>query len=203
MNLPNKLTVSRIILSIIIIFIMLFPFYQLGIDFPKYIVKGLQVDIKYLICGFLFIIACITDFLDGYIARKKDLVTDTGKVLDSIADKVLLNSILIIFSYLGYVSPIVPVILVTRDTIVNSIKMEALSRGRIVSSIKSGKIKTFALMIGIILMYFYNLPFELYNLRVDLFFVYFATVMSIISMIEYYNINKKIIFPQKKKEEIM
>jgi len=198
MNLPTKLTISRIIMSIVIIFLLLFPFYQVGIEFPKYIVSGIMIDIKYIIAGVLFIIASVTDYLDGHIARKYNLITDTGKMLDAIADKLLTNSVLIIFGSLGFIPTIIPVIIVVRDIVVDAIKMEASAQGKVVAAIKSGKIKTASLMVGITLMFFYNLPFELMNIRIDLFFIYFATIMSIISMIEYYTLNKNLIFKNTK-----
>ena len=194
MNLPTKITVSRIILSIILIIMLLFPFYQLGFNFPIYLVEGIKIDLKYVLAGIIFIIASLTDFLDGYLARKNNMVTNTGKMLDAIADKLLVNSVLIIFAGNGFINPIVPVVFVVRDIVVNAIKMEAASQGKVVAAIKSGKIKTATQMAGTTLMFFYNLPFELINIRVDLFLLYFATIMSIVSMIEYFNLNKKIIF---------
>ena len=162
MNLPNKLTISRIIMSIIIIILLLFPFQMAGFDFPKlFINEKLVVDSKYLIAGVLFIIASLTDFLDGYIARKNNLVTDFGKLLDAIADKVLVNSVLIILASQGFIHPIIPVV---------------------------------CLMVGISLILFYNLPFELFNLRVADFLLFVAAIMSIISGIQYYNKNKHLIF---------
>ena len=98
MNLPNKITMSRIILSLFIIIVLLFPFDAAGFSLPKlFINESLVIDIKYPIAGVLFIIASLTDFVDGYLARKYNLVTDLGKMLDAIADKVLVNAILIIF----------------------------------------------------------------------------------------------------------
>lgn len=88
MNLPNKLTLSRIIMTILIIIILLFPFYQVGIEIPKYNVGGIIIGLEYVIAGLLFVIASVTDFLDGKIARSRHIVTDTGKMLDAIADKV-------------------------------------------------------------------------------------------------------------------
>ena len=97
MNLPNKLTMARIFISIIIIAILLFPFDSMGITTTKFFInESLVVDIKYLIAGVLFIIGSLTDFLDGYIARKYNLITDFGKLIDAIADKMLVNSVLII-----------------------------------------------------------------------------------------------------------
>lgn len=186
MNLPNKITLARIFMTIIVIFLCLFPFYSLGINFPKYNVSGIIVDLKYIIAGVLFIIAAGTDFVDGNLARKRNLVTDTGKMLDAIADKVLVNSVLIIFAANGFLHPVVAVIYIFRDEVVNALKMHSAKNGIVVAASNSGKIKTFAMMTGLSLMFFYNLPFELINIRVDEFLIYFATVMSVVSGIEYY-----------------
>lgn len=199
MNTPNKLTVARIILSLILIGLLLFPFDKININFSMFYVGDVLVNVKYVIAGIIFIVASLTDFLDGYIARKYGLITNTGKMLDAIADKVLVNSTLIIFAALGFINPIIPVIIVLRDIVVNAIKMEAAARGRVIAAIGSGKLKTASLMIGTVLVFFNNLPFELINLRVDDFLLYFAAIMSIVSMIEYFNLNKDIIFERKSK----
>lgn len=194
MTLPNKLTISRIIMTIIIIFILLFPFYTIGLSFPKFSIDGITVDSKYFVAGVLFIIASLTDFVDGYIARKYDLITNLGKMLDAIADKILVDSTLIILATNGFINPIIPVVIVLRDIFVDAIKMEAASKGKVVAAIKTGKYKTASLMVGIVLMLFYNLPFELINIRVADFLLYFATILSIVSMVEYFVLNKKYIF---------
>lgn len=200
MNTPTKLTFFRIILTIIMIIILIFPFYLVGISFPQYEVMGIYVRLEYIIAGIIFIVASLTDFLDGYLARKNNQVTDLGKMLDAIADKALVNSALIILAYKGFIPVAIPVIIIFRDTIVDAIKMQASSKGRVVAAIKSGKIKTASMMVGVALVFFYNLPFEIWNIRVDDFLIYFATIMSVVSMIEYFNLNKKYIL--EKKEEI-
>lgn len=201
MNLPTKLTIMRIIMTFIIIFILLFPFYAVGVEFPQYTVSGIVIKSEYIVAGILFIIASITDFIDGYLARKNNQVTDLGKMLDAIADKILVNTILIILACQGFIYPIIPVITVLRDTFVDAIKMQSAGKGKVVAAIKTGKIKTASLMIGIVLVLFYNLPFEIMNLNVGTFFLIIGAVMSIISGIEYYNLYKKLIFGEK--EEIL
>ena len=198
LNLPNKLTIARIIISIIIIAILLFPFDLMGITTMKFFInESLVLDIKFIIAGVLFIIGSLTDFLDGYIARKYNLVTDFGKLIDAIADKMLVNSVLIILAANGTINAIIPVVVILRDTVVNSIKMLAASKGRVVAAIKSGKLKTACLMLGITLTLFYNLPFELFNIQVANFLLLIATVLSLISGIQYYVLNKEIIFDIK------
>jgi len=195
MNLPNKLTICRIVMAGLIIAILLFPFEAMGISTMKFFInESLVIDIKYLIAGGLFILASFTDFLDGYIARKYNMVTDFGKMTDAIADKMLVNSVLIILASTGFISAIIPVIVVLRDTIVDVIKMIVGNKGKAVAAIKSGKIKTACLMFGIALTLFYNLPFELINIRVSDILLIIATVMSIISGIQYYTLNKKALF---------
>ena len=195
MNLPNKLTISRIILSFVIIFILLFPIDATGIELPKlFIDEAIVIDLRYIIAGILFIVASITDFLDGKIARKYNLVTDLGKMLDSIADKILVNSVLIILASSGFISPIIPVVIIVRDSIVNSIKMIAGNKGNVVAAIYTGKIKAACLMVGIVLTLFYNLPFEIWNIKVSDALLIIACVFAIISGVQYYNQNKKYIF---------
>lgn len=194
MNLPNKITFLRIFLTIIIVIILLFPFDAVGLTATKLFINELiVVDIKYFIAGGLFILASLTDFLDGYIARKYNLITDLGKMLDAIADKFLVNSILIILASQGLIHPILPVIVVTRDTIVDIIKMIVGSKKEVVAAIKSGKFKTAFMMFGIALTLFNNLPFELYNIKVSDVLLIIATVLSVYSGMQYYQINKKII----------
>ncbi len=194
MNLPNKITLARIFVTLLIVFILLFPFGMTKIDIPKlFINEKIIVDVRYPIAGVLFIIASLTDFLDGYLARSRNLVTDFGKMLDAIADKVLVNAVLVILAAQGQISPIIAVIIIVRDIIVDSIKMVASSKGRVVAAIKSGKFKTACMMVGLSLTFFYNLPFELIGLRVDQLLLLIATVLSVLSGIQYYILNKELI----------
>ena len=112
---------------------------MINVTIPQVLVSGVTVDIRYPIAGVLFIIASLTDFLDGYLARKNNQITNTGKMLDAIADKVLVDSVLIILACQGFVNAIVPVVIVLRDIVVDAIKMEAASKGKVVAAIKSGK----------------------------------------------------------------
>ena len=200
MNTPNKLTMFRIFLTIVIIAILLFPLSAVGVDLkPVFINESLVVDIRYLIAGVLFIIASLTDFVDGYIARKYDLVTDFGKMMDAIADKILVNAILIILCAQGFIHPIIPVIIILRDTVVDSIKMIAGSKGNVVAASKLGKVKTASMMVGLVLTLFYNLPFELWNLRIADFLLILATILSVISGIQYYAVNRHFLFEDNKR----
>ena len=194
MNLPTKLTVSRIIATFIVIIILIFPFYSIGFQWPQFKVGTIIISLQYIVAGIIFVLASITDFVDGYLARKNNQVTDLGKMLDAIADKILVKSVLIILAYKGMLPLIVPVVTVLRDTFVDAIKMQAASKGKVVAAIKSGKLKTATLMIGTTLAFFYNLPFELIPINVSDFLLLIATVLSVVSGIQYYLLNKELLF---------
>ena len=199
MNLPNKITCARLVLAAAVLIIMCIPWSNIGVEWPVYDVLGVQnVDLKYIVCGVLFMIGSLTDFLDGYIARKYNLVTDFGKVMDAIADKVLVNGVLIILACDGFIPLVVPVIIITRDIVVDSIKMASGNKGKVVAASWPGKIKTICMMIGVTLVFFYNMPFAFigHGLRVADFFVYVATIMSIISACQYWLANKDFIFSE-------
>ncbi len=200
MNLANKLTMFRMFLTVCLIVLLLFPFYLVNIEFPKVLISTVTVDIKYFIAAGIFAVASITDALDGYIARKNNIVTNFGKMTDAIADKMLVNSTLIILTAQGFVSPVITVIIVMRDTVVDTIKMIAGSKGKVIAAIKTGKIKTTFLMLGIILTLCYNLPFEVFGYDVANFLLVLAVIFSVVSGVEYYNQNKAIIFEEDKKE---
>ena len=192
MNLPNKITFSRIILTIFILLLLVFPFEEAGIRMPQlFISEMIVVDIKYPIAGVLFIIAALTDMIDGKLARKTNQVTDLGKMLDAIADKVLVNTILVALSASGFVHPIIPIVVIFRDEVVNSIKMISGNKGKVVAASIAGKIKTVCMMCGLTLTFFYNMPFELINFDLATFLLIIATIMSIISGCQYFYNTKK------------
>ena len=201
MNLANKLTMIRIFLTVVLITILLFPFYMVNIEFPILTIGAIAVDTKYLIAAVIFAVASFTDFLDGHIARKYNMVTDFGKMVDAIADKMLVNSTLIILSSQGFVAPIITVIVIFRDTVVDTIKMIAGSKGKVVAAIKTGKIKTTFLMLGVVLTLCYNLPFEIWNLDIANLLLVLATIFSIISGVQYYIMNKDIIFEKNENKK--
>ena len=187
MNLPNKLTIGRIITAILILIMLMIPWDSLGVVFPTFHVAGkVIVDLKYVIAGILFILAALTDFLDGHIARSRNLVTDFGKVMDAIADKVLVNGLLIILAYDGMISVAIPVIIITRDIFVDSFKMASGKKGKVVAASFTGKAKTMCMMIGMALTMFYNLPFELIGLNIADALLIIATILSVISACQYY-----------------
>lgn len=200
MNTANKITISRIIISIIIVILLLFPFNLVGLSFPTYLYKGILIELKYAITAVLYLIAVITDLIDGYIARKKNEITTVGKILDSIADKMVLYSSLIILASRGFVSSVIPIIVISCDTIIDGIKMGILSKGKVVPSLKINKLRDMSMAFGIVLAMIYNLPFELYNIHLDAFLIYFGTIMWVFAVIDYYKANINLLKPQEEEE---
>ena len=186
MNLANKITLSRVVLSIVIMILLLFPFSQVGVDLPTYKISTGVIEIKYIIAGVLFIIASLTDFVDGRVARKYNMVTDFGKMVDAISDKMLTNSLLVILSSTGMISPVIALIFIVRDIIVDAIKMIVGNKGKAVAAIGVAKWKTATLMLGLVFTLFYNLPFELIGIRVSDVLLIISCCLSVVSGFKYY-----------------
>ncbi len=144
MNLPNKLTIFRIILVPIMVII------------PLLNIQGeiLSIPITYLIIDFIFIIASITDKLDGNIARARNQITNFGKFLDPIADKILVLSAMIMLVELGKIPGWIPIIILFREFAVSGYRLiEATAGGKVVAASKGGKIKTVTQMTAVIAAY--------------------------------------------------
>lgn len=181
-------------MSIVILVILLFPWYQFGIEFPTFLIKGtIVIESKYLIVGVLFIIASLTDFIDGHIARKYNMVTDFGKMLDAISDKILTNTLIVVLACNNMVHPVIAVVIIGRDIVVDSIKMLIGNKGKAVAAIKVAKFKTASLMVGLTLKLFYDLPFSLLSFRIADYLLIVAAVLSIISGVKYYMMAKEYI----------
>lgn len=199
MNLPNKITMTRIVLSVLLLVMLLMPWYSLGVEFPVYQVATITVNLKYIIAGIIFLIASTSDFLDGYLARKNNMVTDFGKVMDAIADKLLVNGLLIILAYDRIISIVIPVVIISRDIVVDSCKMISGQNGKVVAASIMGKLKTICMMSGLTLTMFYNLPFELVGFPVADILLIAAVILSVISGAQYFYSVRDILFPKKSK----
>ena len=190
MNLPNKITFGRIILTAVILVILLFPFEAVGISLPNlFINESIVIDIRYFIAGFLFLLAVISDIIDGKLARKYEMETISGKIMDDIADRVLVDSTLIFLSVNGFISSIIPLVVVTTEVINNSIQKNCIEDIKIKRSIQ--KIQKFFIHTGIILALFYNLPFELVNFKVSDVLLMISSVLCIVISIQYVTNSKK------------
>lgn len=158
MNLANKLTIFRIILVPIMVII---PF--LGIQGEVF-----GIPISYLVMDLIFIIASITDKLDGYIARSRNQVTTFGKFLDPLADKILVLSALVILVEYGKIPSWIPIIVLAREFIVSGYRLIAVEKGgKVISASIWGKLKTLTQMIGIIFAFLDKFNFGEFIFRVS------------------------------------
>ncbi len=147
MNLANKLTILRMILVPIFVIIG-----YLGICG---VITGeiLEIPIYLLLMNFVFIIASITDKLDGYIARSRNQVTTFGKFLDPLADKILVISALVMLVEFGKIPAWIPIIVLTREFLVSGYRLVAAESGQVIAASIWGKIKTATQMFAIILIF--------------------------------------------------
>ena len=137
MNIPNKLTISRIILSFICV---------------GFLLKNTLLS--FFIAFVIFCCASITDFLDGYIARKKNLISDLGKILDPIADKILIIGVFCAFLELGIINSWMVILIMFREFIVTGLRLYSLNKGIVLEAKKFGKHKTVSQVVGIFVIFF-------------------------------------------------
>ena len=177
--------------------LLLIPWYDLNITIPEYEINGDILSLKYVIAGVIFVIASLTDCIDGYIARSRNMITDFGKVADAIADKILVNGLLVILAYDHLIPVLVPVVIITRDIVVDSCKMICGNKGKVVAASYLGKAKTICMMVGLTLTLFNNIPFTYLNIPVDSFLILVATLLSVISGCDYYYKSREYLIPKK------
>lgn len=185
MNIANKLTIFRIVLIPLIVLIYVFPYSQFGIQIGYRAFDSVILTYDRVVVLVLFVIASITDFLDGYLARSRNMITTFGKFLDPIADKMLVNTLFILFAYEGVVPVVAVLVMIWRDTIVDALRMLLAQQGMVMGAGYLGKAKTVLQMVAIILVLLNNLPFELQGLPVASIVVWFATLMSVLSGVSY------------------
>lgn len=185
MNLANKLTLFRIVLIPVIVLIYIFPYSQFGISVGYIAFDTVLLSYDKIAIFVIFVVASLTDAIDGHLARSRNMITTFGKFLDPIADKLLVNTLLIIFAA-DRVVPITAVLLmIWRDTIVDALRMLLSQKGMVMAAGYLGKIKTASQMVAIALVLLGNLPFELRGIPVAQIMIWFATLMSVLSGISY------------------
>lgn len=197
MNLPNKLSIIRISLVPIIVLIVIFPYAQFDISVPVYTFDYVSLSLVNIVVLVLFAFGSITDFLDGYLARKHNLITTFGKFIDPIADKMLTTTMFILFTAQGIIPVVALLIMVWRDIIVDGIRMVASSEGHVIAAGYLGKIKTVAQMLTIIVILLNNLPFELAGFPMADFLLWFSVTISFVSGLSYFLQSKNFLFRTK------
>jgi CDP-diacylglycerol--glycerol-3-phosphate 3-phosphatidyltransferase len=188
MNLPNKLTIARMLMIIVFLAI--------------YFLKGSFLNSYTYVLGVIFVLASITDFFDGYLARKHNLVTTFGKFIDPLADKMLVITALFVlndiyaqtgFSMSFWMPFWVVLIIVMRELLVTSIRLVAMGDGKVIAASKLGKYKTFSTM-TMIAYYFFIMPIDTEVVQyIGVFLVALSVMFTLISGLDYLFKNKDII----------
>ncbi len=168
MNLPNKITFSRVFL--VPVFIIMFY-----IDIPN----------NQTYAGIIFIIAALTDMLDGYIARRDSLITNLGKFIDPLADKLLVSAALILLVEVGTIPAWVVIIIIAREFTITGFRIIAASEGVTIAASSLGKFKTITQLIAIVLLLFDNIFFERFNIPMDQILLYISLIFTVLSGYDY------------------
>lgn len=195
MNLPNKLTTLRMLAVLVVIAIAMIPWNGISNTGDSYMQNWMYaciankdiVWVRITLCV-LFIVASLTDMLDGKIARKNNLVTTYGKFMDPIADKLLVNSMFIILTFYGLVPLEVLLVVICRDIIVDAIRMIMCEKNVVVAANIFGKLKTVVQMIAIPFVLVYPLIFPNFSVvfPLDTFLCYIAAITSLVSGVIYF-----------------
>lgn len=182
MNTPNKLTIARI---------CMIPFLVAALQAGLSENIALPLETARLIAMGLFILAAITDWMDGYIARKRNIATDFGRFMDPLADKILVMSTMVYMVVLGDISPWVLILMESRELIISGVRMIAANKNVVIAAGITGKIKTVVQMIMIPTV-LANLPHPFFNI-IGQILIYAAIALTIISAVDYIWNNKGVL----------
>ena len=184
MNLPNKLTMMRVIMV---------PFFMVFAAMSH--MGTLRFNATYaLIAGILFAVASFTDFLDGYLARKNHLVTDFGKFMDPLADKLLVCSALICLIALDRIPAWIVIVIISREFIISGFRLIAADNGVVIAASYWGKFKTASQMVTVILLVL-NIQNTVFTV-LGTVFIYISLVLTVVSLIDYIAKNKEVLKDQ-------
>lgn len=174
MNIANKITLFRVLLV---------PVFM--------IVLYSDLSNSQMIAGFIFIFASLTDALDGYLARSKNLVTNFGKFVDPLADKVLVSAALISLVDIGKIPGWIVVVIIAREFTITGFRILAASDGITIAASPLGKFKTITQLLAVILILFNNFPFG--NIPIDIIMLYLALIFTVLSGVDYIYKNKQVL----------
>ena len=193
MNLPNKLTTIRLLSVPLFIIVYLIPYQSLGIEIPVFDVLSTSLSLLDIILFLIFALSALTDYLDGYIARKQHLITTFGKFIDPIADKLIVNTTLLLLASTHDIHIIIPIIMISRDIIVDAIRLVASQKNVVLAASYLGKAKTMTYMIAICLMLLNNIVFAGLHIPMDQIMIWLATLISFVSGVDYFMKNRQYI----------
>lgn len=181
MNTPNKITLSRIFLIPIFILLLSIPF-----DWGEWSIGSTVLPVSHFAAGLLFILASATDWVDGYYARKYNLVTNLGKFLDPLADKLLVASALILLVELELAPAWVVILIISREFAVTGLRLVAAGEGIVLAASSMGKLKTVTQIVAIAALLLHNFPFSYLGFPFALIMLYLALFFTVLSGYDYF-----------------
>jgi CDP-diacylglycerol--glycerol-3-phosphate 3-phosphatidyltransferase len=193
MNLANRITLARIFLVPLIMFFLL-----VRLDLPPIEFHDFRITYNQIIATLIFIIAASTDGLDGYIARKRKMVTNLGKLLDPLADKLLVAAVLISLVSMDMLDAWIAIVIISREFAVTGLRQVALLEGKVMAASAWGKWKTAIQITAIIAIMLNNFPFAFINFRFDIVSSWAAAIITIYSGVDYFMKNKEVLHFSKK-----
>lgn len=188
MNLANKITLARIFLVPVILFFLLMEF-----DFGSLKFSDFEITYNQIVAALIFIIAASTDGLDGYIARKNKIVTNLGKLLDPLADKLLVAAVLISLVQMDKLNALIAIVIISREFAVTGLRQIALLEGSVMAASKWGKWKTAIQITMLISLLLNNFPFAFINFPFDIIVSWIAALITVYSGVDYFVKNKHLI----------
>ena len=192
MNIPNRITVSRILLIPIFVIIVMFDF-----GWGNMSIFGAEMPVHHFVGALIFIFASATDWVDGYYARKYNLVTNLGKFLDPLADKLLVSAALILLVELQLAPAWIVIIIISREFAVTGLRLILAGQGEVVAANQLGKIKTWAQIVAISALLLHNTIFTLIGIPFDMIMLYIALIFTIWSGWDYFYLNRKVLLESK------
>ncbi|PKR79377.1 CDP-diacylglycerol--glycerol-3-phosphate 3-phosphatidyltransferase [Halalkalibacillus sediminis] len=184
MNIPNRITISRIFLIPVFIILLVVPFNWATFDIGIY-----ELPLSHMLAAIIFLIASLTDWIDGHYARKHNLVTNLGKFLDPLADKLLVSAAFICLVELELAASWLVIIIISREFAVTGLRLVAAGEGIVLAASQMGKLKT-TLQIGAAgFLLLHHFPFSYIGLPIGTILLYLATIVTVISGYDYFKKN--------------
>lgn len=188
MNLANKITLARIFLVPVVMFFLLVRF-----DFGHIHVGSVTLTLSEIIATFIFILAAITDGLDGYLARKNKMVTNLGKFLDPLADKLLITAALISLVEMQRLEAWIAIVIISREFAVTGLRLIAVAEGVVIAASPLGKLKTIIQIVAIVALMLNNVPFSTIAFPFADIVTWLAVIVTVVSGLDYFYKNRKIV----------
>ncbi|MBX6352359.1 MAG: CDP-diacylglycerol--glycerol-3-phosphate 3-phosphatidyltransferase [Thermoflavifilum sp.] len=188
MNLANRITLARIFLVPVVIFLLLVRF-----DFWSVTINHRTTTIGEMVAAVVFIVVASTDALDGYIARKRQIITNFGKFLDPLADKLLVSAVLISLVQMHRLSAWVAILIISREFAVTGLRLVVAAEGVVLAASKIAKWKTATQIVAMVALMLNNFPFSYIQFPFDQVMVYIMVILTVWSGVDYFVKNKEVI----------